>query len=98
MGNLAEDHERRLERLNHNMEHQALKRQIGGDHYSKMDIQPAEFCLANMTVEELTGVLKWMNMKYMWRNKNSMREDWQKAKHYIEMIEEEISRRMDGWK
>lgn len=74
----------------------ALKRQVGGNHYSKMAIQPAEFCLANMTVEELSGVLKWMVCKYTWRIKDSMREDWQKAKHYIEMIEEEMVRRMDG--
>jgi len=82
------------ERLNHNHQYNTLKKQVGGNHYSKMAIQPAEFCLANMTIEELTGVLKWMNMKYMWRNKNSMREDWQKSRHYIDMIEEEIDRRM----
>jgi hypothetical protein len=90
MSSLEAEHER----LNHNYQYIALKKQVGGDHYSKMAIQPAEFCLANMTIEELTGVLKWMNMKYMWRNKNSMREDWQKSRHYIDMIEEEIDRRM----
>ena len=79
-------------------ERTTLKRQVGGKHYSELSIQPAEFCLANMSVEELTGVLKWMVCKYTWRKKDSMREDWQKAKHYIEMIEEEISRRLDGCK
>lgn len=77
-------------------ERTALKRQVGGKHYAELEIQPAEFCLANMSVEELIGVLKWMTMKYMWRNKVSMREDWQKAKHYIDMIEEEFRRRIDG--
>lgn len=78
-------------------ERKALKKQVGGSHYAEMKMQPAEYCLVNMTVEELKGVLKWMNMKYMWRDKGGkFREDWQKAKHYIHMIEEEIERRMNS--
>ena len=77
------------------MKTKSFDHQVGGEHYSEMKIQPAEFCLANMTIEELKGVLKWMNMKYLWRDKAGLfREDWQKAKHYIEMVEEEIDKRM----
>ena len=64
----------------------ALNRQVGGDHYIKMAIQPAEFCLENLNRDELIGVLKWMVTKYVWRNKNNQQEDFAKAAQYIELI------------
>jgi hypothetical protein len=70
-----------------------LSRQEGGNHYMKMKIQVAEYCLANMTKEELTGVLKWMTTKYIWRDKIDWIEDAKKAKHYIEMIIDEMEKR-----
>lgn len=62
----------------------ALERQVGGNHYKSMAIQPAEFCLANMSIEEIRGAMRWNILKYISRNKNGI-EDLEKAKHYIEI-------------
>ena len=70
-----------------------LEYQEGGSHYKDLKIQPAEMCLANLSREELVGVLKWMTTKYIWRNKDDVREDWNKTVQYIQMIKEEIDNR-----
>ncbi len=70
-----------------------LSRQVGGNHYKKMKIQVMEFCFANMTTEELTGVLKYVTMKYHWREKEDRMEDLEKSKHYMDMILAELRRR-----
>jgi hypothetical protein len=75
------------------MSNKHLEYQQGGKHYQDMKIQPAEYCMANMTNEELVGVVKWMSVKYMWRDKDSQLEDWSKTKQYIEMITEELRSR-----
>jgi len=63
------------------------------DHYSKMKIQSAAFFLANMSDEELKGVLKFNMLRYSWRDKEDFLEDIDKAKHYIEMITQELRKR-----
>ena len=75
-----------------------LEYQVGGKHYKLLKIQPAEFCLANMTIHELIGVMKWMTMKYTWREKDSLKLDREKTMQYIEMIGEELDRRAEGTK
>ena len=57
-------------------------KQVGGDHYSKMKIQPAEFVNKNkMLFAEGNAI------KYICRHINKGGEqDLQKAKHYIDMI------------
>ena len=57
-------------------------KQVGGDHYSKMKIQPAEFVNNNkMLFAEGNAI------KYICRHINKGGEqDLQKAKHYIDMI------------
>ena len=57
-------------------------KQVGGDHYSKMKIQPAEFINKNkMLFTEGNAI------KYICRHINKGGEqDLQKAKHYIDMI------------
>ena len=57
-------------------------KQVGGDHYSKMKIQPAEFINKNkMMFAEGNAI------KYICRHINKGGEqDLQKAKHYIDMI------------
>ena len=57
-------------------------KQVGGDHYSKMKIQPAEFINKNkMLFAEGNAI------KYICRHINKGGEqDLQKAKHYIDMI------------
>ena len=57
-------------------------KQIGGDHYKTMKIQPAEFIEANGL-----SYLQGNAIKYIcrFRDKNSI-EDLRKAKHYIDML------------
>jgi len=59
-------------------------KQIGGAHYKKYAIQPAEFChYNNIPYLEATAI------KYLcrWRDKGGM-EDLDKAIHYIELLKE----------
>ncbi len=58
----------------------ALKRQVGGEHYKKLAIQPAEFIKA-IKADFFLGNL----IKYLVRDKGSRLEDLEKAYHYIEL-------------
>ena len=62
----------------------AYKKQIGGSHYLKMKIQPSEFTNKNnLPFAEGNAI------KYICRHKyKGGKKDLEKAKHYIEMIEE----------
>ena len=60
------------------------KKQIGGKHYLKYKIQPSEFVIENRLLYPEGNVIK-----YILRHQNKGgKEDLEKAKHYIEMIEE----------
>jgi len=59
-----------------------LKTQEGGDHYSKMKIQPVEFCHANKLPFVEGNIVKYVCRH---RTKNGL-EDLKKAKHYIELL------------
>lgn len=63
----------------------AFSRQVGGNHYAGMKIQPTEFILAN----EL-GFAEGNVVKYVCRYKlkNGL-EDLKKARHYIDMLIEQ---------
>lgn len=66
------------------------KTQIGGDHYSKLKIQPIDFILANKLDWCEANVVKYITR---WRFKNGL-DDLEKAKHYIDLlIEREFSER-----
>jgi hypothetical protein len=60
----------------------ALKEQIGGDHYRSREIQPIEFILANNM-----GFCEGSVVKYVtrWQDKGGV-EDLRKAKHYLEFL------------
>lgn len=60
----------------------ALKRQVGGDHYKKMKIQPAEYNHANNI-----GFLEGEAISYIsrWKDKNGI-PDIQKAIHVLEIL------------
>ena len=64
------------------MTDQALNKQVDGDHYKSMAIQPVEFIHANAL-----GFLEGNVIKYVsrWRKKNGI-ADLQKAKHYVELL------------
>lgn len=60
----------------------ALTKQVGGDHYKDMHIQPVEFIVANNI-----GFLEGNVIKYICRhhNKNGA-DDIKKAIHYCELL------------
>lgn len=61
---------------------QALKHQIGGNHYTSMTIQPAEFILANGIGKYEGDVIQYVTR---WRSKGGI-EDLKKAQQSIQII------------
>lgn len=61
-----------------------LDKQVGGNHYKKFKIQPAEFCHRNNI-----GYLEATAIKYLcrWRDKGGI-QDLDKAIHFIELLKE----------
>mgnify|MGYP003658585656 CR=1 FL=1 len=59
-----------------------LSRQVAGNHYKDMPIQPVEYIHANAL-----GYLEGNVVKYIsrWRKKGGL-ADLQKAKHYVELL------------
>lgn len=58
------------------------ERQIGGDHYKHMAIQPTEFIVKNNL-----GWCEGNAIKYICRhNRKNQRVDLEKAKHYIDLL------------
>ena len=62
----------------------ANDRQVGGDHYTRLTIQPWDAMQAWMTPEEFRGFLKGNVIKYLARTKNP--NDLLKAQHYLEKL------------
>jgi hypothetical protein len=60
----------------------ALDKQISGDHYKDMPIQPAQYIHANAMGYFEGNVVKYVSR---WRKKNGI-ADLEKAKHYIELL------------
>ncbi len=60
----------------------ALERQVGGDHYKSMAIQPIEFIAANDL-----GFCEGNVIKYVcrWRSKGGIK-DLEKARHYLDLL------------
>lgn len=66
----------------------ASDKQVAGDHYKKMAIQPLDYALANgMGVLE-HGVLKYLSR---FKLKGSPKEDLDKMIHYSEMLREDVA-------
>ena len=64
------------------LKQKAIDSQIGGSHYKKYKIQPAEFCHKNnIPYLEATAI------KYLcrWRDKGGV-QDLEKAKHFIDLL------------
>ena len=59
-----------------------LKEQVGGDHYSKLAIQPVEYINKNNLTYLQGNVIKYITR---YKDKNGL-QDLQKAKHYVEML------------
>lgn len=64
------------------MPEDALKIQIGGNHYKNLKIQPIEFIMANNLNFCQGNAIKYITR---YKSKNGL-EDLQKAKHYIDLL------------
>jgi hypothetical protein len=67
---------------NDGKETKASDKQVGGQHYKKFKIQPAEFCYVNdIPYLEATAI------KYLcrWKDKGGV-QDLEKAKHFIDLL------------
>lgn len=68
---------------------QANRKQVGGDHYMNMGVQPWKAMESWMTPEEFRGFLKGNAIKYLARsNAKGGATDVRKAGHYIEKLTE----------
>jgi len=59
-----------------------LNKQVGGNHYSKLAIQPVEYINKNKLSYLQGNVIKYVTR---YNDKNGV-EDLQKAKHYIDLL------------
>lgn len=66
----------------------ADKTQVGGDHYTRLAVQPWEAMEAWMTPAEFQGFLRGNVIKYLARDKGARLEDWRKALHYLTKLVE----------
>jgi len=64
------------------MSESSLKKQVQGDHYKDLRIQPVEFIHANGIGYFEGSVIKYVTR---WRKKNGI-VDLEKAKHFIELL------------
>ena len=69
----------------------SLEKQVAGNHYKDLPIQPVEYIHANAL-----GYFEGCVVKYIsrWRAKNGV-QDLEKAKHYVELLIELETRRTD---
>ena len=69
-----------------------IGRQVGGDHYRRMKIQPVTFVLENGL-----GYVEGCVVKYVsrWRAKNGV-EDLRKARHFLDLLIEFEEGREEG--
>lgn len=59
--------------------------QVGGDHYTRLSVQPWEAMEAWMSTDEFRGYLRGNALKYLARagSKGDARQDYAKAMHYL---------------
>lgn len=64
------------------MSESSLDKQVSGNHYKDLPIQPVEYIYANALGYFEGNVIKYVSR---WRKKNGI-ADLEKAKHYIELL------------
>ena len=64
------------------LEGSKLREQVGGDHYSKLAIQPVTYINANGLSYLQGNVIKYVTR---YKDKNGL-QDLEKAKHYIDLL------------
>ena len=60
----------------------ALDEQVGGNHYSKLAIQPVEYITQNKLGYLAGNVIKYVTR---YKDKNGL-QDLEKARHYVDML------------
>ena len=65
------------------LEGSKLREQVGGDHYSKLAIQPVTYINANGLSYLQGNVIKYITR---FKSKGTPLQDLEKAKHYIDML------------
>jgi hypothetical protein len=60
----------------------ALDRQVAGDHYKKLKIQPVEYCHANKLGCCESNIIKYITR---WKDKGG-KADLEKVKHYVDLL------------
>jgi len=70
------------------MSSEADNRQVGGDHYKRMVLQPWDVMEVLLTKEEFVGFLKGNVLKYSMRQGTKESDDAGKALHYKQKLEE----------
>lgn len=74
------------------MNNLADKKQIGGQHYLEVDIQPWDAMQSWMTHEQFIGFLRGNAIKYLARaERKGGLEDYRKALHYLEKLIEVLA-------
>ena len=68
---------------------EAESKQVGGDHYTKMEVQPWDVMEAILSPAEFTGYLKGNIIKYSMRSGHKPgSDDTGKARHYMQKLQE----------
>ena len=71
-------------------------KQVSGDHYVKMEVQPWDVMEVLLTHEEFIGYLKGNIIKYSMRQgRKEGSDDAGKAKHYMEKLAATLARSVD---
>lgn len=68
--------------MGHVSNHAATSKQVGGQHYKSLAIQPAEYCQRNQLNFCESSVVKYVSRH---REKNG-RQDIEKAIHFLELL------------
>lgn len=73
------------------LEHTANAQQIGGNHYTRLSVQPWAAMASWMSRDAFNGFLRGNVIKYVARDKGGI-EDLKKARHYLDKLIEELSK------
>jgi hypothetical protein len=70
----------------------ALDIQIGGDHYKKYKVQPAEYAMVNGLDYQQGTIISYITR---WKDKGGV-QDLKKARHHLDMYIEHEEKNNDG--
>lgn len=84
----VEEMKERMAKAQANAASEAIKRQVAGDHYVKMGLQPWDVIDESFTKTEAAAFYRGNCIKYLMRagKKGEFKEDIQKAQHYLEKL------------